>query len=328
MRCRYTFGLQSNVKLDHTLIFQVGGRQFEMVSEDGRFAALAVEVRGLSAHDAGVLDIPDDPNAVPHLQISVPVLDEIRAKIHAVRGALTMWGVFAIDTETPKTEFVPESDLERDQIDVFGIEPGFVPPYEQEPKDGPLDLIIRTILASDRFVELAIPFEFYRRGLQDVLIRQYIEAFYDFFFCIEFLFADGKYKKKSMEQSFHDSAELMRAIQEAVQHFRSDRRVFTILTETERKYFSQNYSQSEKEAASHMIDVRGFLHHQSSGRPENWDPSSQVTYRVDAHFLQWVCLVAMQQLGTPILFEEGEMQLFQQTTVSTSDGRRVSWDIG
>lgn len=328
MLCRYTFSLQSNVKLDHTLIFQIGDRQFELVQVDGRLAAPAVQVSGLSARDAGSLDIPDDPDAIPHLKVSAPALDEIKAQIHAFRGALSMWGVFAIDTEMPKSEFVPETDAERDQMALFGFEPGIVPPHEQEPKEGPLDLIIRTIVSSDRFVELAIPFEFYRRGRQDVLKRQYIEAFYDFFFCIEFLFADGKYKKKSMEQSFHESAELLHAIEEAARHFRRDRRVFTNLSESERQYFLRHYSQSEEEAASHAIDVRGFVHHQSGRRPENWDPSSQDTYRVDAYFLEWVCLFALQQFGTPILFEEGEVQRFRQTMISTSDGRRVNWNMG
>lgn len=328
MLCRYTFSLQSNVKLDHTLIFRIGDHQFELVQEDGRLAALAVEVGGLPASDAGSLDISDDPNEAPHLKVSTPALDEIKEQIHAFRGAIAMWGVFAIDTEMPKSKFVPETDAERDQMALFGFEPGIVAPHEQEPKEGPLDLIIRTMVSSDRFIELALPFEFYRRGRQDILRHQYIEAFYDFFFCVEFLFADGKYKKKSMEQSFHDSAELMQAIQEAVRYFRSDRRVFTKLSESERQYFSRHYSQSEEEAASHVIGVRGFLHHQSGSRPENWDPSSQVTYRVDAHFLEWVCLIALQQVGTPILFEEDEVQRFQQTMVSTSDGRRVNWDMG
>lgn len=328
MLCRYTFSLESNVKLDHTLIFQIGDRQFELVPEDGRLAALAVEISGLSTSDAGSVDIPDSRNAIPHIRVCAPALDEIKAQIHAFRGALAMWGVFAIDTELPKSKFVAETDAERDQMALFGFEPGFVPPHEQEPKEGPLDLIIRTIVSSDRFIELAIPFEFYRRGRQDVLKRQYIEAFYDFFFCVEFLFADGKYKKKSMEQSFHESAELMQAIRDAVRHFRSDRRIFTNLSKSEHQYFSRHYSKSAEEAASHVIDVRGFLHHQSGRRPENWDPSSQVTYRVHAHFLEWVCLVALQQVGTPILFEEDEMQRFQQTTVSTSDGRRVNWDMG
>jgi hypothetical protein len=52
MLCRYTFSLESNVKLDHTLIFQIGDRQFELVPEDGRLAALAVEISGLSTSNA------------------------------------------------------------------------------------------------------------------------------------------------------------------------------------------------------------------------------------------------------------------------------------
>jgi len=328
MLCRYTFSLQSNVKLDHTLIFQIGDRQFELVQENGRLAALAVEVSGLSASDAGSLDIPDDPDATPHLKVNAPALEEIRAQIHAFRGAIAMWGVFEIDTEMPTSKFVPETDAEREQMAVFGFEPGTVPPHEQEPIESPLDLIIRTIVSSDRFIELAIPFEFYRRGRQDVLKRQYIEAFYDFFFCVEYLFADGQYKKKSMEQTFHDSAELMQAIKEAIEYFSSDRRVFKNLSESERQYFMRHYTQSAEEAASHVIGIRGFLHHQSGRRPKNWDPSSPVTYRVDAHFLEWVCLIALQQVGTLILFEEGEMQRFQQTMVSTSDGYAVNWDMG
>ena len=120
----------------------------------------------------------------------------------------------------------------------------------------------------------------------------------------------------------------MQAIDEAKRHFRSDRRIFKNLSESERQYFMRHYSQSAEEAASHVIGVRGFLHHQSGRRPKNWDPSLPVTYRVDAHFLEWVCLIALQQVGTPILFEEGEVQRFQQTTVSTSDGRTVNWDMG
>lgn len=328
MKCRYTFSLKSNVKLDHTLIFQVGDRRFELVNEDGRLAALAVEIGDLSVNEAGSITTPDDPAKHPHLKIGAPDLDKIRAQIHAFRGPLAMWGVSAIDTEMPKSEFVPESDVEREQMVVFGFEPAIAPPHEQEPHESPLDLIIRTIISSNRFEELAVPFEFYRRGRQDVLQRQYIEAFYDFFFCVEFLFADGKYKKKSMEQSFHDSDGMMKAIREAIQQLKGDRRVMAQLCESERQYLSRHYLLSEQSIASHIIDVRGFLHHQSGRRPENWDPNTQVTYRVDAHFLEWVCLIALQQVGTPILFENGELERFKQTIVSTSDGHRVTWDLG
>ena len=131
-----------------------------------------------------------------------------------------------------------------------------------------------------------------------------------------------------MEMSFRNAPELMQAIEGAVKQFGSDRRVFSQLSDSERQYFRQNYAQSPESAASHLVDARGYLHHQSGRRSLNWDPSSQSTHRVDAHFLEWTCLLALQHFGTPILFEENEVRRFEKTAVTTREGHKVTWNMG
>ena len=79
MKCRYTFSVQSNVKLDHALQFWVGDRRFELVNEEGRLSKLVVEVTGLSTSDAGSTAFPDVANKRSHIVMGAPLFDEIRA---------------------------------------------------------------------------------------------------------------------------------------------------------------------------------------------------------------------------------------------------------
>lgn len=141
-------------------------------------------------------------------------------------------------------------------------------------------------MASAAAAEIEIPLNFFRRGMLDLRDRQFIEAFYDFFFVVEHLYAEGKFHKAAVLEVFKRSVVLCsftnEVIADAACMLRHERAV--------RAEFEKTYAlMTPDEALNHLVDLRGQLHHQIPKRRDNWRPEDQSKYELDTLFLQAVC---------------------------------------
>jgi hypothetical protein len=90
--------------------------------------------------------------------------------------------------------------------------------------------------------------------------------------------------------------------------------------------FVEKYqSRSVEEVIETIIGVRGFLHHQSMKRRDNWNPAVQSEFKVDALFMLCASHNAVIKRSNEVLFLPDEVSAFQSTGVFTADGRRINW---
>jgi hypothetical protein len=80
----------------------------------------------------------------------------------------------------------------------------------------PFDVLARAIFAADAATDIEIPLNVFRRGMLDVSERNYIEAIYDFYFILETLFGEGKFKSAAVSNAFLDSSQLRSCVERAV----------------------------------------------------------------------------------------------------------------
>jgi hypothetical protein len=198
-----------------------------------------------------------------------------------------------------ETEWLPESDGEREQLGLHKFAMKSEPLPDSTISSAPFDLIARAVIAADAASAIELPLAFFRRGMNDVYDRNYIEAIYDFFFFIETMFGEGKFKRASLREAFVRTAPLCEAIQIAV----ADPGPMISSTPALRQGFAVRYEhKSIGEIIDFILDLRGHLHHHNNRR--RWHPDAQQGYEVDALVLQRVTLHLAFDLARPYLWSD------------------------
>jgi len=321
MKCRYEFTVSSTLYLDPPLKFQFGRYNFELHNKDKRFSKLIIESEGVRFSEQPRIERTD--NNIPHIKLpNDPELLFLKPEMRAIRGALSMWGVHNIDVENPTSSWQPETKEEKKNTTIFSATISKKDREDEPPMKSPLDIIIRSIVSRDRLIEYEVPFEFYRRGAEDLYEERYIEAIYDFYFVFEYLWGNGKFRKKEIISQFSSSPQAVASIvhaqenpPDAITSIKSDLNLYR-----------KNYSdKSPEKIFEYIVDLRGFLHHQSPKRKKNWKPSSDINYIIDSHFLHIAAHQSVFNIYMNTLFDKKEIEKFKKTKVYTKDNNLVDW---
>jgi len=320
MRCRYTFRVVSDAALPASVRFVRDLTKFTLKSENNRFSALVVEQPGVKMTNLGRI-VSAPPGGVGHVTVpNDPLLPFVQMEIRAVRGALSLWHVADIDIDYPTVEWLPESDEERKALAISSFRHANTPLGSRELRNTPIDQLIRPFLSWRSFMPVEIPFEYYRRGEEDMANANYIEAIYDFYFVLEFMFAGGKFTKNGVRDAMLASAEARRVLAEAQQHVLPDVRDNPgDLARFEARYRNRPLN----EVIDTITDLRGLLHHQSQTRKQNWHPASPAEFKVDAYFLCVAAHTAVLNVSASILFAPEEDAKFYATPLTNPEGRRI-----
>jgi hypothetical protein len=320
MYCRYTFTVISDVALPMSVCFNRGLTKFTFRSENGRFTALVVEQPGVKMIHHGRIEAAP-PGGIGQVTIpGDPLVPFVQIEIRAVRGSLALWGVSDIDIDHPLVEWLPESEEEKKALVISSFRYGNTAPGSRPPRTEPIDQLIRPFLSWQGFLPVEIPLEYFRRGAEDLAKGHYIEAIYDFYFVIEFLFAGGKFTKHSVREAMLDSAEAKRIIAESQKHVLPDIRDNT----SDLARFNNRYrNRTVEEVIDTLTDLRGLLHHQSQTRQQKWHPASPEQFKVDAYFLCAAAHSAVLNLSTSILFTPEAEAKFNATQLFAPDGRKI-----
>jgi hypothetical protein len=165
----------------------------------------------------------------------------------------------------------------------------------------PFDIIARLVLSAARSRDIEIALGFHRKGRQDIREERFIEAFYDFYFMIESLFGEGKFKTSAVVGVFSNNSLLTLQIEKAKQDpifLGSLSREPRQISRAHEKYLSQTPDQ----ILVHIVELRGYLHHHSSSRPGIWHPDDHRDYKADAMFMQVLCYQIAFLISEPIVF--------------------------
>jgi hypothetical protein len=166
----------------------------------------------------------------------------------------------------------------------------------------PFHIAARTIFCTDAGRAFEVPLSFYRRGYVQSKNRQHVDAFYNFFLFIETSFGGGQFKKTGLIKAFMGSRELVLSVLRA--------RAAFLQPDVARRYFHNpfaNFLQMEKDPKKileWLVDRRGFLHHHSSKRKQNWHPDNQQEFAAEEEFLQHVCHYVGIDRVTDVMFTD------------------------
>jgi hypothetical protein len=312
MRVKYRCRVTANVRLQFTFPVKADFFTFEFETDsDGRLT-----------HVAAIAPVPDrsmwptiKPSATPgiagDINITSPFHPIARRDIRTAEGLLSLIGIKTIDFENAEESWLPDSPEEQDALQLFAFSRSTVEkPVHEWPYTG-FDLVARAFLAAPKGRDIETALSFFRKGRIDVVEARYIEAVVDFLFMIESLYADGKFKSAQVENKYLNTPELQSMIADSVvdqtlrHNVSGDIRVKSAF---ERDYVGKSPAQITR----HIVELRGFLHHHTSARPEIWHPDDHVRYGADAYFLQQLCLSVGFAIADPIWFADEYVSTYRE----------------
>ena len=317
MKCRYTFPLKGRlIRFPiYGFTFCVEGRAYEFKETNTSQFELSVTVSDFP--DTCLPSITKINDGKIKASISVPTnpfWDDLVSDIRTIEWALCIWGIDEIDTDECKTEWLPETDEEKQKLQLSSFSKKRDNSLPESLPYSPIDMFVRTILALPDLRESETPLNFYRRGKHDIYEERYIEAIYDLYFMLEFMFADGKFKKYDVIEKFLNSKELLESIEKVQQT--TDPQIASnsaLLNEFTQKY----QSKSQKEIIEHIVQLRGDLHHYNAKKLNIWHPSKQRDFKVDALTILQICHEIISNRTIAVLLDKRHMEVFLETEVKT-----------
>lgn len=248
------------------------------------------------------------PGISAQIEPKTPHLPWIQRELQALQGLLALIGLRSIELEQPEIEWLPESDDERGQLQLFSFKRNREPLPDDQLAPVSFDLIARAVIAADAATDIELPLNFFRRGMLDVYDRNYIEAIYNFYFLLETVFGDGKFKKAAVSNAFLSSDQLRSCVQRAL----SDSGPLIAHDPRIRAQFDQSYGKmTVEEAVEKIIELRGYLHHHTAKRRDIWHPEDQRRYELDALVLQAVTYNAAFAIAERYLWDEGVVRAYE-----------------
>jgi hypothetical protein len=316
MKCRYRFPVHGRLRLPVNLPVPARGWVFEFETDAGIITSVQVTVPLPRRTDWPLIERDPAPGVKATIQPRTPHLPFIQRELRALQGLLALFGLHSIELEYPEVQWLPESEEERAQLHIFS----YKITVEDVPDDAVLpvrfDVLARSIIAADAATDIEIPLNFFRKGMLDVYERNYIEGIYDFYFILETLFGEGKFKTAAVSAAFLSSSQLRSCVQRGI----TDPGPMIMLDARIRASFEQTYGKmSVDNAIEKMIELRGYLHHHTSKRRGIWNPEDQHRYEVDALFFQTVTYNVIFAIAEPYLYSEDVVRAYEDLVKGNDD---------
>lgn len=320
MKCKYSFPIKGYLKLPIGIHFTKGKHQYEFKVKNGLITHLCVVVSNYPKQS-----LPKLERLKKETTISIPYdpyWDDIVSDIRTIEGALCIWGVKEIDIDNSGTEWLPESEEEKKELHLYFFRLSKSDEPLENMRDAQMDMLVRSILAVEDIKESEVPLNFYRRGRIDIIEGRFIEAIYDFYFALETLYSNGKFKKSQILSEFIASTELMNAIDRIEENISPNLKA----DPKKLRQFKKKYLEKTKEKIlEHIIDIRGFLHHHTLKMKNIWHPATQRDYEVDAEVLLAICHYILSKKVIDVLFKKDRLNEFFDTKVQSADGRTIKF---
>jgi hypothetical protein len=275
---------------------------------DGIVTHVSVTVPVPNRDDWPAVEQDPAPGIKAHIRAHTPHLPFIQRELRALQGLLALFGLHSIDMEAPEVRWLAESDEERSLLRIHSYKLTTEPLPDSEVRPTPFDFVVRAIIAADAASDIEMPLNFFRRGMLDVYGRNYIEAIYDFYFILETLFGEGKFKTAAVSAAFLNSSQLRSCVERAMK----DPGPLIMLDPRVRLAFERGYAGlSVEQAIAKMVELRGYLHHHTSKRRGIWSPEDQFRYEMDALFFQSVTYNVVLAIAEPYLYDESVIRSYE-----------------
>ncbi len=310
MKVQYKFEVKSKTRTSDCFPLACRGVDFIVDTDDNHVLthiSILYKVDNLTLWPSITPD--PEPGVVANITMHSPFIDRAQCTIRAAEGVLACFGVDQIIWNNPEEIWIPESEEERSQLNVFSASRSTKKATALDMRLTPFDIIARALLRAENVAQHEVPLAFFRKGKVDTYENRYIEACTDFLFMLETLFANGKFKTAQVRHEFTSSRSLLDAIASTIE----DKELLAIAENRgishRQKLHGKYMSKPTYQVAESFVELRGLLHHHTLKDKGRWHPDLHDAFMIDALFLEQVCFrVGFSLFSKEVFSQEAEQE--------------------
>lgn len=312
MRVRYKCPVKGQIRLQDAFVIRAEGISYDFeTGPDGELLYIGATVEVSDRKMWPVLTKDPKVGVALHIDMQSPYFDLVRKNLRSAEGMLALFGLEAIDTENSEEIWIPDSEQEREELQLFEFKRTI---QKLAPNEWPFtsfDIVGRAILAAPEAHGVEVALSFFRKGHQDMVEQRYLEAAMDFLFMIETMFAEGKIKSAHVLLQYLQNDSLQTAIvrtltnERFLDSVRRDPRIFA--------HYAQEYkNKTSSEITERLIGLRGFIHHHSPRKKDSWHPDEHIRFGADAYFLGSLCFeLGFSAMKNFLFSEENKLKFIE-----------------
>tara|TARA_R110000751_G_scaffold18344_2_gene55951 strand:- start:672 stop:1601 length:930 start_codon:yes stop_codon:yes gene_type:complete len=276
---KYKFKIESGVRVDR--VFPLSVDQYVINFEIKNEEIVAIEI--LEPTDlTQISKVTSEAGKIKNIDVRGVDPNKFRSHLKLAEGLLSVFGIRSIDVDGCVVTWIPANEEESKLLELYEFGFGLIGPDENKEKI-PFSLVAQAVIAGFDNKCYEVSLSFYRKGKNDMAVREYVDAFYDFYFVLETLFGDGKTKNAQIEKNLLSSKKVSLAIGEA----KKQSHLIELVSKEIVSPFDYMNS-SPEEIIKHIVLRRGFLHHHNPRHPRAWSPDLQKEFHLDAAFIMSV----------------------------------------
>lgn len=292
------FRVESSIILDDYWSISDNGVTFDFIV-DSRFNLVGITATqsGIDVQNAPTISYLENSQVKASINVpSLPIIRFVQNHLRIFQGLLSAFGRIEIKLEEPRLEWIPENEEEREKIILKDLN------HQVSESISPLplsfDLLARSLLIASDLYGYDVPLSFFRQAVVDFHREQYRFSFYNYFFILETMFADGKFREKEVLASFSNAEGLLQAVTKSRDSILSKNRSIHVP-------FLDFLEKNEKplDILRKIIRKRGESHHHTLNR-SSWHPDNQSILKYEAMLLHHVCMDIMFNINDGLLFSE------------------------
>jgi len=189
------------------------------------------------------------------------IVSDLKSDFQYLESSLAFVGnLKKIHWEDAKHECMPETEEEKSKLEGFAF--SFKRTHSDNATKLTKDIFMQIVKSKSKYDCLTTLKSFYREGKNFYDKFQYVNAFYNFYFIIEYLFGGGKTKNKQIEESYQSSEELKKTIKWAMNtQIKTSEEHSKSLSELLREFHLKD---SAEDVIKLLVAMRGRVHHYTS----------------------------------------------------------------
>lgn len=277
-------------KVDSTIIvsknikYSENGKEFIMIPDENKCLSSIKIIADVPNPNLFCSKVESDQEKGMHtleIKIDQQVYDKLIYEFQHIESmfAFSTLSLRKIYWEDPKQELIPETEEEKQKIDI--ISTSWKKSYRRKYTPLNENTFIEMMANRGNYEDLIISKAFFREGINDFQSYRYINAFYNFYFIIENLYGNGKAKNKDVEEEFKTSNEFRHLVQWIIDNVHNDKRHFDNISHY-LKVYRKNFDIDG--VIFVIVRMRGQLHHYSGkstqvhGTPFNQNDFESIAY--------------------------------------------------
>ena len=125
MKVRYTFAAKGELKFPDDLAFEYRDRFYRFGVRDDFVSEIAVTINVPDRNNWPSVTKNPSPGVAAHIHLHEPEISFIQIEVRQLGALLALYGLKSLDVTSPKIEWLPQSEAEKEALSIYRFEHSF-----------------------------------------------------------------------------------------------------------------------------------------------------------------------------------------------------------